>query len=787
MSKKRTKQKAKPRRGQPPHAAIVAPEHVYELACERAERGDFAEARRWYEQLAPTVHEPHLKALIHNDRAAIAAVTGDLPAARSEFGTALVLDEGCALARDNLLFLEAHASLAIPPATALETATAVKVAILSFLFNWPSTGGGIVHTVELAQFLIKAGYDVKHFYARQPSWGVGKVEKPPPFPSVALDFEERDWNVPTIQARFREAVEKFDPDNVIITDSWNMKPLLAEAARGYPTILRLQAMECLCPLNNVRLLADGPGKFRQCSLNQLANPDACMTCLRANGRCSGGLHQAERALCGVGTVSYQESLRRAFAEAEAVLVVNPLTEALVRPFARDVRVVTAGMAPARFPAPNITTPSLGLTRLLFAGLIEETMKGFAVLHEACALLWQKRQDFELVATGDPPGQVDAFTRFIGWQSQEELPKHLSEVDVLMVPTVAQEALGRTAVEAMAAGKPVIASRLGGLPYTVIDGETGLLCAPGNVADLARKIEMLLNDPELRQRLGMAGRKRFEEHFSWEVIIDRHYKPLLKKRNKSPSIPAVYTPFIPAYVNEERLLDTASRFFELPRSLLEAKLRDYRALHEAKEYTRRLGERKTLCFEEAFLLYVLMGQRRPARLVEIGTQHGKSTRRLLDMVQALGLATQVTCYDVVNCVEHFTPEEARLIVRDLTGRFQDEVLRTIEPEIIFLDTHAHALLREVIVQTLAHPGRCVLAIHDCGKGLCNPRMAIARDDPEVTSGTGVWQRHVLGERFGIDSPLSDRLDWLETPTHRHCIFETPHGLAVIVPKDKDAPR
>jgi FkbM family methyltransferase len=410
----------------------------------------------------------------------------------------------------------------------------IRVAILSFLFNWPSTGGGIVHTVELAQFLGRAGYNVQHFYARHLPWGVGRVEMPVPFPSTAVDFDETAWNMPTIQARFRQAVDSFAPDYVIITDSWNSKPLLAEAVRGYPYLLRFQAMECLCPLNNVRLLADN-GRLRQCTRHQLATPEACAACVRERGQQSGGLHQAERALCGVSSPAYHERLLRALRDAEAILVVNPLHAAMVEPYAERVCVVTAGMDPARFPWPWPDDPAAtkepGRLTLFFAGLVEERMKGFDVLYDACAQLWQRRQDFELVATGDPPGTLDAFTRFIGWQSQEHLPRHIRAGDVLVIPTVAQEALGRTAVEAMAAGRPVVASRLGGLPFTVIDGATGLLCEPGDADDLARKLELLLDDPGLRERLGQAGRRRFDEHYAWPVIIDRHYKPLLCRRHR----------------------------------------------------------------------------------------------------------------------------------------------------------------------------------------------------------------------------------------------------------------
>src|SRR5262249_6478545 len=141
------------------------------------------------------------------------------------------------------------------------------------------------------------------------------------------------------------------------------------------------------------------------------------------------------------------------------------------PYAQKVQVVTWGMDPNRFPWPSSANlPSRGKQRLrlLMAGLVDEMIKGFRVLHEACAILWETRNDFELLVTADPAGPIDSFTRYIGWLSQDQLPEVMRQADIVVMPTIAQEGLGRSTVEAMGAGKPVIASRIGGLPYTVTD-------------------------------------------------------------------------------------------------------------------------------------------------------------------------------------------------------------------------------------------------------------------------------------------------------------------------------
>jgi glycosyltransferase involved in cell wall biosynthesis len=330
---------------------------------------------------------------------------------------------------------------------------------------------------------------------------------------------------------------------VVISDSWNMKPHLAAAMQGYSTFLLMQAQECLCPLNNLRLLGISPARAEQCPRNQLATPQVCHQCLGERGQDSGALHQVERGLAGVGTAEYDALLRQSFQEAEAVLVLNPITAALLEPFAKRVCIVPWGIDLARFPWPAVddasdsdeasfvsaTGEDKPIVRLFMAAVAGEVIKGFHVAREGCRILRETRSDFELVVTFDPAGPIDEFTRSVGWCSQDELPRHYRAADICLVPTVAQDALSITSVEAMAAGEPVVASRIGGLPYTVSDGLTGLLFEPGNPWDLADKITRLLDDAALRRQMGLAGRKRFEKDFMWPGVIKRYWRPLLPTR------------------------------------------------------------------------------------------------------------------------------------------------------------------------------------------------------------------------------------------------------------------
>lgn len=100
----------------------------------------------------------------------------------------------------------------------------------------------------------------------------------------------------------------------------------------------------------------------------------------------------------------------------------------------------------------------------------------------------------------------------------DIPAVLAASSLLVLPTVTPEPFGRTVVEAMAAGKPVVATAAGGPRETVEDGETGYLAPPGDAAALAECIVAILTDSALRERMGRKGRERALEKFALTRLV-----------------------------------------------------------------------------------------------------------------------------------------------------------------------------------------------------------------------------------------------------------------------------
>lgn len=134
--------------------------------------------------------------------------------------------------------------------------------------------------------------------------------------------------------------------------------------------------------------------------------------------------------------------------------------------------------------------------------------------------------------------MSEFTSLPGRLSPEVLPTYYAAADVCVVPSH-YEPFGLVAVEAMASGTPVIASDVGGLQFTVVNENTGLLVPPQDVAAFSNAIDRIIGNPEWRAKLGQSGNRRVMSKFSWDGVasqLDALYSELLQPvKEKEPAL------------------------------------------------------------------------------------------------------------------------------------------------------------------------------------------------------------------------------------------------------------
>ena len=108
--------------------------------------------------------------------------------------------------------------------------------------------------------------------------------------------------------------------------------------------------------------------------------------------------------------------------------------------------------------------------------------------------------------------------FLGSIDHSALPQVYGAADVVVLPSQLQESYGLVLIEAMACGKPVVASDLPGVRSVVSDGRDGLLVRPGDVDDLVAKIDWLLEDISCQREMGARGREKAEQRYSWPQVV-----------------------------------------------------------------------------------------------------------------------------------------------------------------------------------------------------------------------------------------------------------------------------
>src|SRR6266508_3721587 len=201
--------------------------------------------------------------------------------------------------------------------------------------------------------------------------------------------------------------------------------------------------------------------------------------------------------------------------------------------AAKIQRVYNGMDLERFPAPYDEISGNTAPRIISIGRLV-TFKGFVYLIDACAELARQGLQFTCEIIGDGPlrGDLEAKIRklnlsdrvhLLGSLSQRAVLEKLRSADVFALASAtdaqgASDVFPTVIIEAMAAARPVVSTRLAGIPESVVHGETGLLVPPGDTMALAEALRRLIEDAKLRLQYGRAARARIEQHFRIEHTV-----------------------------------------------------------------------------------------------------------------------------------------------------------------------------------------------------------------------------------------------------------------------------
>ena len=342
-------------------------------------------------------------------------------------------------------------------------------------YDWSAPGGVQVHVAELGERLRARGHEILGLSpAREPPrqhW-VRRVGAPVAVPYGRTTAPISPW--PSTRRRVRAALDAFRPDVVHVHEPFAPTATLFALSAGPPVVATFHS-----------------------GLDRSTLYDVAAPVLRRTAR--------------------RISVRIAVSERAA--------DVARRRIGGEFEVVPNGVDVARFasatPAP---LPGDG-RRLVFVGRLH-ARKGFPILVDAFGRLSASHPDLWLVVAGDG-GERRALERLhaatrarvcaIGAVPNDDLPAIHAACDAFVAPNTGGESFGVVLVEAMAAGLPVIASRIPGFDEVVRDGVDGVLVTPGDVGSLAAAIDRVLTDHALAERLAAAGRERAGD-FAWETVV-----------------------------------------------------------------------------------------------------------------------------------------------------------------------------------------------------------------------------------------------------------------------------
>ncbi|MFZ1947452.1 MAG: glycosyltransferase family 4 protein [bacterium] len=387
-------------------------------------------------------------------------------------------------------------------------------------------GGDSTYAFDLSDLLAARGHEVIHFAMKHPA------NLPSKFEGYFIDnvdyreVSERGGILSKLRhlprslysfeagRRFAELLEATRPD-VIHLQNFRRHltfSIVSQASkRRIPVVITAHDYEMICPSS---LLFSGGSVCEACGGRRFYRA--------VTSRCKDGSRAGSLA------VALEAYFIRAMGYYDLVAAVITPSR-----FARD-RMVACGQDPSRISViPNFIDASAYRPSyenrgyvISFGRLSPE--KGIDVLVEAAGALPELR----FVIAGDGPSRASLEDRavkaglrnadFIGYVDRARLRQLVAGAILVVMPSVSPENLPYSVLESFALGKPVVASRIGGIPELVEDGRTGLVFEPGSAPALAEKIAQLVADPAAVRRMGETARRRVETEFN----ASAHYQKLV---------------------------------------------------------------------------------------------------------------------------------------------------------------------------------------------------------------------------------------------------------------------
>lgn len=222
--------------------------------------------------------------------------------------------------------------------------------------------------------------------------------------------------------------------------------------------------------------------------------------------------------------------KRAYKVAQDIIFCNDYVLSCVRPYTRArVYKVPNALDDGYFNIPNREVPG----SILFVGWLTPR-KGVLYLVQAASILKERGVKFRISLVGKTveadyhaslldcvdKSHLHDYIEWLDTVEEQRLKDLYGECSLLVLPSL-EESLPTVLVQAMAAGKPCVGANSAGIPYVIQDGKTGFLAEVGNPTSLADKIQLLLEDRELRASMGRAGREVAEAEYSAPEVARAH--------------------------------------------------------------------------------------------------------------------------------------------------------------------------------------------------------------------------------------------------------------------------